>query len=575
MKRLTLSLLALALLSFSAAIAQDTAGKKADDKKIDEKKVEPKKAEEKKDDAKKEEPKKDDKQADAKKAAEEKGKLAHTKLAPALLVPNLCAIRYRVSTTSPECQAFVDQGLGFFYSYVFMESARSFETALKHDPNCAMAWWGLSKACEKWGRAAYAPPLKKAQELMAQASPREALLIKARLQEKGIIEGIKQEDRRKEAVKTLDELLTLFEDDEEGWFCRAQVADGPNAAVPFYKALIRVNPLHAGAHHELLHHYENIKRPGLGWQHAVKYMESSPGIPHAFHMQAHLAMRLGKWSHTSDNSAHAIVLQEAYHKLLKVSPGDDHQFAHHIETLMQSLVHDGRFKEANDLKKKSQGYKFEQKINWFRLHLAERDWDAALGIANGHKKDKLLASYLRAVVYLRKGDYDRATPEVNVLKEAYQTRRSERDLELRLWETQGFLMACTGDADAGLKLMAKTVDKTKDDYNRHAWGHGAYHMETWGIAALRAQRPAIAEEAFLEALAHDSGSVRGALGLQLVCERQGRSEEALRFAELAQRCWRRADAGRIPQERAFLSNETPDDTRPTATPAIEPKGGAN
>ena len=77
-------------------------------------------------------------------------------------------------------------------------------------------------------------------------------------------------------------------------------------------------------------------------------------------------------------------------------------------------------------------------------------------------------------------------------------------------------------------------------------------MEYWGIGALRANRLAAAEEAFLEALAHDAGSVRGALGMYVVCERQGRSEEANRFAELAQRCWRKADTGLIQAELEYL-----------------------
>ena len=84
------------------------------------------------------------------------GNLPHTKLRTAQLIPDLCVVKYRVSTTSPECQALVDQGLGYYYSYVWMEAARSFEPHCKHDPNCAFAWWGLSKACEKWGKAAYA-----------------------------------------------------------------------------------------------------------------------------------------------------------------------------------------------------------------------------------------------------------------------------------------------------------------------------------------------------------------------------------------------------------------------------------
>jgi tetratricopeptide (TPR) repeat protein len=478
--------------------------------------------------------------------------LPHTKLTPAKVIPDLSVLKYRVSTSSSRCQELVDQGLAYYYSYVWMEAARSFETATKADPDCAFAWWGLSKACEKWGKAAYAPPLKKAQELMAAASEREARLIKARLQEKGLIDTIKQEDRRKEAVKTLDELLTLYDDDEEAWFARAQLAEGPNAAVPFYKALLRVNPQHSGAHHELVHHYENIRRPALGWPHAEGFVNSSPGIPHALHMQAHLGMRIGKWSKTTDWSARAIELEEAYHKLMAVKPNEDHQYAHHLETLLQSLIHDGRFKEAHEIRKKGEAHKYAHRNHWFRLALAERDWEAALKHANANAKDKIGSSYMRALVYLKKGDYERARPEIDALNEAYLTNRMNKDLELRLWLAQGMLLCGTGGPDGGLKLLARTVEKTKDDYYKHSWGHGAYYMEYWGIGALTANRLPVAEEAFLEALAHDAGSVRGALGMVVVCERMGRTEEMSRFMELAQRCWRKADPGLIQAELEYL-----------------------
>jgi tetratricopeptide (TPR) repeat protein len=479
-----------------------------------------------------------------------------TKLAPAKLIPNLCVVKYAVTTRSPECQAFFDQGLGYFYSYVWMEAARSFETAAKHDPDCAMAWWGLSRAIEKWQRGQHTVALKKAQELLAKAGHREQLLINARLKEKGMAAGIAPDARKKEAVKAIDELLTLFDDDEEGWFYRAQLAEGPNAAVPFYKALLRINPLHPGANHELVHHYENIRRPALGWPHAVNYLKSSPGIAHAFHMQAHLGMRIGKWDKTTDWSARAIELERAYHKDQNVKPSDDFQFSHHLETLMLALTHDGRFLEANKLKKLCEGYKFQHNMLWYRLHLAERDYDAALKMAEHFaKSDKLTGAYLRALVYLKKGEPERAAPEVNVLREAYQTRRTDRELEARLWETQGILLCMQGGGDGGLKLLAKIVDRTKDDFRHHSWGHGAYYMEAWGAAALKAGRLDVAEEAFLEALAHDWGCARGALGMQVICERQGRAEEALRFAELAARCWRRADAGSLQIELADLRDD--------------------
>src|SRR5687768_11841019 len=34
-----------------------------------------------------------------------------------------CIYNYPVSTTNPQCQAFVNQGLGMYYSYVWIEAA--------------------------------------------------------------------------------------------------------------------------------------------------------------------------------------------------------------------------------------------------------------------------------------------------------------------------------------------------------------------------------------------------------------------------------------------------------------------
>src|SRR5262245_42600259 len=104
-------------------------------------------------------------------------KMPLTGLAPSKILPNLCLYRYRVSTSSVECQAFVDQGLGFYYSYVWMEAARSFETALKHDPDCAFAYWGLSRALETWGKGNHTDVLKKAKELLPRTNQREHALI--------------------------------------------------------------------------------------------------------------------------------------------------------------------------------------------------------------------------------------------------------------------------------------------------------------------------------------------------------------------------------------------------------------
>jgi tetratricopeptide (TPR) repeat protein len=495
-----------------------------------------------------------------------KDALPLTGLAPAKLFPDLCKYQYRVTTRSPECQKLCDQAFGFYYSYVWIEAARSFETALRHDPDCAMAWLGLHKSFEKWNSGAKPlggnpllavvgggpqPPdrfskaprdyaLERAKALMPKASHREQLLVTARLQEKGNWPDVKPEDRKKKATDTLNELLALYEDDEEGWFARAQIAEGPNAAVPFYKALLRINPLHPGANHELVHHYENIRRPALGWPHAEKYMDSSPGIPHAFHMQAHLAMRVGKWTSTSDWSKRAYQMEKEYHTFQGVKPGEDHQFNHHMETLTRGLVHDGRFAETQQVRDEAVKYGYKFTPQWFGMFVAQKNWDEAGKLIDAlRKSDKTTAAYYAAVVALEKGDVKRAEAEIDVLKQA-PTAKKEGASSYRLWEVQGRLQCQCGNGEAGMKLFKRIIDKTKDDFGHHAWGGGAYYMEQWGVSALEAGLADQAEEAFQEALAHDAGSVRGALGLWALCDRLGRTDEAERYMKVAKRCWAKA-----------------------------------
>jgi len=524
-----------------------------------------------------------------------------TGLAPSKHFDNLCLLKYPISTPSPKCQKYCDQALGFYYSYVWIEAARSFETALTHDPECAFAWLGLHKALEKWGGGTKVPSplgfyaiaglgwhgkeparftksprdfsIEQAKALLPKASHREQLLITAKLQEKGMLPGVGPEERKKKATATLDELLTLYDDDEEGIFARAQIAEGQFAAAPFYKMLLKVNPLHPGANHEFVHFYENIRRPALGWPHAEKYIESSPGIPHALHMQAHLGTRIGKWQQTSDWSAKAVELQKAYHAFQGVKPSEDHQFMHHMDILTKSLVHDGRFAEVKKLQADAKGYGYTFRNEWFRTALAQKNWaETTTMIEAMRKTDKPGAAYHAALVALEQGDTKKAQAEIDILRDAGTKRPGSTGRnEYRTWEVQGRLLCQTGQVVEGCKLFKKIIVKTKDDFNHHSWGGGAYYMESWGIAALEGGSPTDAEEAFQEALAHDAGSVRGALGLWALCERLGRTDEAYRYLKVAQKAWAKAapkDFDAIKADMAKRAAKVP--TVPAASSASKP-----
>ena len=504
-------------------------------------------------------------------------KLELCELAPAKYWPGLCLYQYPISCKNPQSQELFNQGLGYLYSYVWMEAARSMETATKLEPDCPMLWWGLARAFHHWGKSAQAnKALTKMKETLDKASPKEKMLLRALLQEKGMEAGVgDQEARKRAAIATLDDLIAEFPADQEAWWMRGQLAGGfalfggTKATAPFYHAILRINPLHPGANHELTHFYEQIRRPGLGWPYSQAYIASSPGLPHAFHMQAHLGTRIGRWNITGDQSFRAIEIQKAYHKDVGVTPSEDHQYSHHLEILFLSLVHDGRFADARTIMEDARKAKFDQFLPWIRFAITARDFDLAAKLLEEiRKKDKNLAAYAGAWLALEQGRLADATAEIEALRQALKTNPKDRKLVLWLNEMQGWLYCAQGDTQPGLELIQRTVTKTKDDFSHHVWGLGATLMERWGLCALLSGKAALAEEAFLEALAHDSGSVVAAVGLEELCRRQGRTEEMTRYGTLATKAWHRAqpsDLAQLRQKIASLKPETRAGTKPLST----------
>ncbi len=236
-----------------------------------------------------------------------------------------------------------------------------------------------------------------------------------------------------------------------------------------------------------------------------------------------------------------------------------------METLTRSLVHDGRFADAKKIKSMAEGYKYTYRPEWLRMALGQGDWDEAGKLIEQFRRtDKATGAYYAALVALEKGDTDQAGREIDTMRQVQQTKKSDKGLERRLWEVQGRHLCQKGDGEAGLKLFKQLVNATKNEYGHHAWGNGAVYMESWGVGALEAGSAIDAEEAFQEALAHDAGSVRGALGLWALCERLGRTEEADRYLKLAQRVWAKADPKDFSALQAVMANRAAKITKPVA-----------
>src|SRR5689334_1865565 len=109
-----------------------------------------------------------------------------TKL-PGPLFDGLGNHHHPVTTRSKLAQRYFDQGLILLFAFNHKEAIRSFQSAAKIDPDCAMAWWGVAyangphvnKPMFKEDTAAAWEALQLALAAKAKGSPREQAYINA------------------------------------------------------------------------------------------------------------------------------------------------------------------------------------------------------------------------------------------------------------------------------------------------------------------------------------------------------------------------------------------------------------
>jgi len=213
---------------------------------------------------------------------------------------------------------------------------------------------------------------------------------------------------------------------------------------------------------------------------------------------------------------------------------------HHLEILTRSLIHDGRFREAREVREEclKNSYNFWQW--WYRLYLGERDWDAALKDRRPAAQDGQADRQLPGGPGLfEKGRYGPGAgggggvaargPDAEKRQDAGAAPVGRRRVG-----SCAFRRPRRGPEAALQERRAQQEQLRPPLLGRRRLRHGAV-----GYRGLQAGGPWWPRRRSWRRLAHDPGSVRAALACRLLCERHGRLDEAERYAELAHRCWRR------------------------------------
>ena len=448
------------------------------------------------------------------------------------LFEGLGKLTHQITTSNPLAQAHYEQGLRCWHSYVSAmgisnSAAQNFRYAIQLDPECAMAYWGLSMT-ERNNRARMERASKALELARKNGTDKERRFCTARILQIG------GGSKREAFLDALEGAILAYPDDVELWIWRGKVHRTSLSAIPYQIAANRLAPEHPSPNHELVHAYEGVDRPALGWPYTIGFRTSAPNMPHANHMQAHLAMRLGRWEEAI--SATRVSWQKSK------AGFPDGVKTHHIDILTRALSHEGRFAEAEADPAANRAY-----LPWGRLLRMKADQPALTAWSQQQLQRKnLTGEYVGALMRLDQGDLPAAAALLDKLKlRAKKTRSAfqKRYIGYYVSEVQGRYLIQTGKSDQGLKIFEDLAAKAVVDPALHAWGGGSYFLEVWGENALRARRWDAAQEAFLEALAHEHGSILGALGMQVVSEGRNQDDLAEHYAARATRIWQGADAG--------------------------------
>jgi tetratricopeptide (TPR) repeat protein len=279
-------------------------------------------------------------------------------LAPAGLGP----LSRPVTTTSPEAQAYFDQGLQLLYAFTPPDAARSFREAQKRDADCAMCYFGEAWA---WGpylngamREADAPrayaAIQKALELAPQhASPVEQAMIEAmavryepahdadrrRALDEAYAEAIGEVYRRYPNdldVGTLyGEALMLLEPRRGTWDIAKPEVQHIHQVL---EEVLALDITHPGACHLYVHATEPTVEPGKAEACADFLGNSIPGASHINHMPSHTYNRIGRWC----DAVRANI--QAWHSDLKSEIGEGFAIypSHNLHMLLFAASMDGQ-----------------------------------------------------------------------------------------------------------------------------------------------------------------------------------------------------------------------------------------
>jgi tetratricopeptide (TPR) repeat protein len=486
---------------------------------------------------------------------------------PVPLRTGIGKVKHSTSTQLPDAQAFYEQGLAYLHSFVWLEAARSFNQALRLDPKLALAWVGLSRAYSGLEDPKAAGEAQaKAKEFSEGVTPREERWIRLRTLQLESMTDRQNGNKRLAYVAALDEALEHDPQDAELWTLRGNVEEvGPGASgrgqrggassIVFYHEAIRRVPGHFGAHHYLIHSYEQVGLFEEALKHGQVYSAAASQVPHALHMYGHDLMKTGQMDKAIEIFGRARKLEQAYYEGEKILRDYDWHHTHNTALLALSHRHMGQVAEAQRLLEDAASVPqpSEGRASYFRslvadLLVARGKNDEALEIAkrltagkSGNSRNVGNAIAARALV--AQGKSDEARKRLSELPGGLEgTGGAAVEVDL----ARGEFLLRTGQREAGNKILTAALTRARRQRSPDGWIEGLFTLETIFHVARAAGDWDLARRASALLIEHDNAYGGSQFAAALVADRDGKRAEAKAALADAARLWKNADADHAP-----------------------------
>ena len=495
---------------------------------------------------------------------------------------NIGTTPFPVTTTSPNAQHYINQGITLLHGFWYYEALRSFRQATKLDPQCAMAWWGLYQT-PRGTRSEKRRAFRKFKTLAAQTSDREQHYIRATVQLDSL--------GRQAYIAQMQTLIANYPDDIEAkiflarFLMRGYHPDRPRKNEPdpqdIIRPLLTSHPNHLGAHHYYIHLTEPGSNPSAAQKSAAVIAALAPGNAHIVHMPGHIHYLVGEYAQARTSFVAAFNVDSTYMAQYGTPAYNNWNYVHNLSYLVANSAEEGRYQDALGwaarleqvaLSKRRNIIFYQGRMARVRLHIRFGFWDRAAEAlsalaANDTVKTSFAGTYTRGLLAyaegmdaLDRGEIETAEASRKTIgniswsfafgnpsgNDRYYARRRVRYLDVLADDLQGHIHSVRGEHDHALTEWEEAREGAEKLPYEEPPEFARPLYESLGHIHLRAGNWEAARDAYLQALKTRPQSGHGLLGLGRAYELGGQRAEAIRTYEQALVAWRHAEAD-LPQ----------------------------